>query len=173
MLIKLIKGDITEVVVEAIVNAANTSLLGGGGVDGKIHKQGGEAITNECNKIRLKQGGCKTSEAVHTTAGKLSAIFVIHTVGPIYYNGNMNEDRLLKNCYLNSLKIAEELGVKTIAFPNISTGVYRFPKDLAAKIAIDIIKEHVSTSIQEVKFVCYDDENYKIYEKLLSCTPTK
>ncbi|NLW28068.1 O-acetyl-ADP-ribose deacetylase [Acetivibrio saccincola] len=162
---KVIKGDITKIETDAIVNAANNSLLGGGGVDGAIHRAGGKEILEECIKIREKQGGCRTGEAVITTAGKLKAKYVIHTVGPVWKGGENNEKELLRKCYYNSLKLAVENNVKRIAFPNISTGVYRFPKDLAAEIAINEVVNFLQkdTSITEVIFVCFDDENYKIY----------
>jgi O-acetyl-ADP-ribose deacetylase (regulator of RNase III) len=163
--IKVIKGDITKIETDAIVNAANNSLLGGGGVDGAIHRAGGKEILEECIKIREKQGGCRTGEAVITTAGKLKAKYVIHTVGPVWKGGENNEKELLRKCYYNSLKLAVENNVKRIAFPNISTGGYRFPKDLAAEIAINEVVNFLQkdTSITEVIFVCFDDENYKIY----------
>lgn len=135
MEISVFKGDITEIEVDAIVNAANTSLLGGGGVDGAIHRKGGNQILAECVAIRNKQGGCKTGEAVITSAGELKSKFVIHTVGPVW-NGDKDQKKIaLANCYENSLKIAIEMGIKSIAFPNISTGIYHFPKDKAAEIA--------------------------------------
>lgn len=167
--IKLIKGDITKVKVDAIVNAANSSLLGGGGVDGAIHRAGGPEILEECRKIRSKQGGCKTGEAVITTAGKLQARYVIHTVGPVWNGGRSNEEYLLRSCYRKSLELAVKNDVKSIAFPNISTGVYRFPKELAAKIAIDEVSNFLkeNNSIEQVIFVCFDNENYEIYSKLL------
>nr|HPH57109.1 macro domain-containing protein [Bacteroidales bacterium] len=130
-MIKLIRGDITKIKVDAIVNAANTSLLGGGGVDGAIHRAGGKTILEQCIKIREKQGGCKVGEAVLTGAGELPAKYVIHTVGPIWRGGNQNEDRLLSNAYRNSLQLAAENKVESISFPNISTGVYHFPKERA------------------------------------------
>ncbi len=165
--ILLIKGDITNVQVDAIVNAANTSLLGGGGVDGAIHKSGGKEILDECRSIRNKQGGCKVGEAVYTTAGKLSAQFVIHTVGPKWNHGKSNESKKLKNCYSNSLHIAETLKLKSIAFPNISTGIYGYPKADAAEVAINTVKEYQTKSINLVQFVCFDEENYNMYKKKL------
>lgn len=170
MKIELIKADITKINTDAIVNAANSSLLGGGGVDGAIHRAGGSEILEECKEIRNRQGKCKTGEAVKTTAGNLPAKYVIHTVGPIWNNDEEKCSQLLANCYRNSLKLAESLDVKTIAFPNISTGVYRFPKDLAAKIAIDEVRNFKSEIIQKVIFVCFDDDNEEIYKKLLRAT---
>jgi len=167
--IKLIQGDITKIEVDAIVNAANTSLLGGGGVDGAIHRAGGKAILDECIQIRNRQGGCKTGEAVITTAGNLPARYVIHTVGPVYNNGKTGEDELLASAYLNSLKLAAENQVETIAFPNISTGIYHFPKKVAAEIAVKTVKDFMAQDncIRQVVFVCYDEENYNIYKDLL------
>ncbi|UKN00769.1 O-acetyl-ADP-ribose deacetylase [Paracrocinitomix mangrovi] len=165
MKINLIKGDITKIEVDAIVNAANTSLLGGGGVDGAIHRAGGPEILEDCQKIRAKQGGCPTGEAVITTAGKLPSKFVIHTVGPVWNGGSKNEPQLLANCYMNSLQLAQENGIKSIAFPNISTGIYGYPKELAAEIAIKMVKEN--PLVDEVIFVCFGDDNYNLYSKLL------
>ncbi|CAM2802478.1 O-acetyl-ADP-ribose deacetylase [Chryseobacterium flavum] len=171
MKIELIKGDITKIHVDAIVNAANSSLLGGGGVDGAIHRAGGPQILEECRMIRNRQGKCKTGEAVVTNAGNLPAKYVIHTVGPVWNGNEEKESKLLANCYYNSLKLAESLGVKTIAFPNISTGVYRFPKELAGKIAVDEVIKFHSDIIEKVIFVCFDDENELIYKKLLDLNP--
>src|SRR5687768_1023129 len=126
MKLKVLRQDITKVHVDAIVNAANNSLLGGGGVDGAIHRAGGPAILEECRQIRNRQGGCATGEAVITTAGNLTAKFVIHTVGPVWNGGRANESELLAKCYQNSLSLAVQNKVHSIAFPNISTGVYRF-----------------------------------------------
>ena len=165
MKIKVIQGDITKLEVDAIVNAANTSLLGGGGVDGAIHRAGGSEILEECKHIRNKQGGCKVGEAVITNAGKLKAKKVIHTVGPTWNNGNSNEEEKLKNCYINSIKIAEEYKFNSIAFPNISTGIYRFPKALAAQIAINTIMNYKYNSIDTIVFVCFDIENLHLYKE--------
>lgn len=167
--ISIIKGDITKLEVDAIVNAANNSLLGGGGVDGAIHRAGGRQILKECMVIRNRQGGCETGEAVITTGGMLKARYVIHTVGPIWNGGNSDEDKLLFNCYINSLKLAVENNIKSIAFPNISTGVYRFPKVRAAEIAVNTVKEFLekNQSIEKVMFVCFDEENYRLYSKLI------
>lgn len=168
-MIELIKGDITKLEIDALVNAANTSLLGGGGVDGAIHRAGGNAILEDCQKIRNKQGGCKVGEAVITTAGKLPAKFVIHTVGPVWIGGDSNEEILLSSAYLNSLKLAIENKISSLAFPNISTGIYKFPKEKAAKIAIQTVVDFLDTTdkIEKVIFVCFDDENYNIYKEYL------
>lgn len=168
--IELIKGDITKITADAIVNAANSSLLGGGGVDGAIHRAGGSAILDACVAIRNKQGKCKIGEAVITTAGNLPANHVIHTVGPVWNGGAKKEEELLKNCYINSLNLALENNVKTIAFPNISTGIYHYPKDKAAGVAIASVKEFLENNnqaIDKVIFVCFDDENYTIYKSIL------
>lgn len=169
-MIELIKGDITKIEVDAIVNAANTSLLGGGGVDGAIHRAGGSAILDACENIRNKQGGCKVGEAVITTAGKLPAKFVIHTVGPVWNGGKSKEDDLLATAYLNSLKIAIDNQITSISFPNISTGIYKFPKERAAKIAVQTVTDFLATTdqIKRVCFVCFDEENYNIYKGLLN-----
>ncbi len=168
-MIKLILGDITKVKADAIVNAANRSLLGGGGVDGAIHRAGGKAILDECMRINEEQGGCETGEAVITTAGRLPAKYVIHTVGPVWTGGMKNEDKLLENAYTNSLKLAVKHGVQTIAFPNISTGVYGFPKKRAAGLAVNAVREFLkdNDSIKEVTFVCFDEENHSLYRELL------
>lgn len=169
--IKLLQGDITKIEADAIVNAANTSLLGGGGVDGAIHRNGGPAILEECRQIRSRQGGCKVGEAVITTAGRLPAKYVIHTVGPVWNGGGNNEEELLRNAYINSLKIALDNHLETIAFPNISTGVYHFPKQRAAEIAIKAVTDflHTTDQVKTVYFVCFDNENYAIYQQLLNC----
>ncbi|MCS3867498.1 O-acetyl-ADP-ribose deacetylase (regulator of RNase III) [Chryseobacterium ginsenosidimutans] len=168
MKIELIKGDITKIKADAIVNAANSSLLGGGGVDGAIHRVGGKQILDECIEIRNRQGKCKTGEAVVTTAGNLPAKYVIHTVGSVWNNNEEKSSELLANCYKNSLKLAESLDVKTIAFPNISTGVYRFPKELAGEIAVREVQNFKSETIEKIVFVCFDDENEMIYRRLLN-----
>lgn len=167
--IQLVKGDITKQQTDAIVNAANSSLLGGGGVDGAIHRAGGKAILDDCIAIRNRQGGCDTGEAVITTGGNLPAKYVIHTVGPVWNGDKAEKEQLLANAYRNSLKLAVQNDIKTIAFPNISTGVYHFPKDKAAAIAVATVKEFLEKDniIKQVIFVCYDDENYALYEDLL------
>lgn len=170
MNITLLQGDITKVEADAIVNAANSSLLGGGGVDGAIHRAGGPAILEECRKIRDKQGRCAVGEAVITTAGRLPAKYVIHTVGPVWNKGTEEEKALLRNAYLNSLQLAVKYDVKTIAFPNISTGVYRFPKQVAAEIAVASVREFLEkdNKISNLIFVCFEKDNYDIYSQLLT-----
>ena len=167
--IKLIQGDITQLPVAAIVNAANTSLLGGGGVDGAIHRAGGPAILAECQEIRARQGGCPVGEAVITTAGDLPSQKVIHTVGPVWRGGLNNEESLLANAYRNSLSLAFQHQLYQVAFPNISTGVYHFPKSLAADIALQEARHFLAQHevMQEIIFVCFDEENYRIYEEKL------
>jgi len=167
--IESIKGDITKIKVDAIVNAANSSLMGGGGVDGAIHRAGGPTILEECRKIIAKQGSCETGEAVITTGGNLPAKFVIHTVGPVWNNGKKNEAALLAACYQNSLKLAIEHNLSSIAFPNISTGIYGYPKEEAARIAINAVRQFPDQNdlITKVYFVCFDDENYQLYESLI------
>jgi O-acetyl-ADP-ribose deacetylase (regulator of RNase III) len=163
--LKLIQGDITQLNVDAIVNAANKSLLGGGGVDGAIHCAAGKELQDECRTLN----GCETGEAKITKGYKLLAKFVIHTVGPIWGNGSKNERKLLENCYLNSLELAVKYKLKTIAFPNISTGLYRFPKQLAAEIAVDTVNAFLSkdNTLESVVFVCFEEDNYKLYETIL------
>ncbi|QKJ31287.1 O-acetyl-ADP-ribose deacetylase [Mucilaginibacter mali] len=167
--IKLIKGDITKQHVDAVVNAANSSLMGGGGVDGAIHRAGGKQILDDCMDIINRQGRCKTGEAVITTGGKLPARYVIHTVGPVWNGGHKNEPELLANCYRNSLQLAVDKGIKTIAFPNISTGIYHYPKAEAAQVAINAVNNFLkdNDSIAEVTFVCFDEENFALYKDLL------
>lgn len=165
--IRLIQGDITRVEVDIIVNAANSSLMGGGGVDGAIHLAGGPAILEECIEIVTKRGRIRTGEAVITTAGDLPARHVIHTVGPIW--GDTDEVGAvaqLASCYTNSLDLAAEMSCRTIAFPNISTGVYRFPLTLAAETAIAAVSGWEG-EVTEVTFVCFGNENYEIYRTML------
>lgn len=170
MKLKAVKGDITTFKVDAIVNAANSSLMGGGGVDGAIHKAGGTQILEECKEIVRAQGECNNGEAVITSAGKMPAKYVIHTVGPIWHGGKNNEASELASCYKNSLKLAKENNCSTIAFPNISTGVYNFPKEKAAKLAVATVKEFLSlnSEIKEVTFVCFDDENFRLIKRELT-----
>jgi len=170
MLIQLIKGDITRIEIDCIVNAANSHLVGGGGVDGAIHKAGGPAIMDECDKIRNLNGGCPVGEAVITPGGNLPVKKVIHTVGPIWEGGDYDEAELLKRAYENSMKLAREEGYKSIAFPNISTGIYGYPKEEAAKIAIHTIYKsgRKYSDLEKVVFVCFDYESYTIYESILT-----
>ena len=157
--------DITTLDVDGIVNAANNSLLGGGGVDGAIHKTAGPDLLNACRKLN----GCKTGEAKITQGFRLKAKFIIHTVGPVWRGGNNNEEELLANAYRNSLKLAKENKLETIAFPNISTGVFGFPKEKAAQIAIQTTTEfiHSNPEIKQVIFSVFDEENYQIYQRIL------
>ncbi len=163
--IELVRGDITKMEVDVIVNAANNSLLGGGGVDGAIHRAAGPDLLEECRTL----DGCETGEAKITKSYMLPSKFVIHTVGPVWHGGENNEPELLASCYINSLKIAVNRKLKSIAFPNISTGVYRFPKNMAAGIAIrtvnNFLKENKELKI--VYFVCFDEDNYEIYKEKL------
>lgn len=162
--IELFKGDITKLVVDAIVNAANNSLLGGGGVDGAIHRAAGEELLEECRLLN----GCATGDAKITKGYNLSAKYIIHTVGPIW-SGREEDEILLRSCYQRSLEIACENNIKTIAFPNISTGVYHFPKNEAGIIAIKTVSDFIKKNniIQKVIFAVFDDENYKIYTELM------
>lgn len=163
--IEIFQGDITKLKVDAIANAANNSLLGGGGVDGAIHRAAGPLLLDECRSLN----GCETGDAKITKGYNLKAKFVIHTVGPVWRGGIHNEEKLLINCYKSSLILAKENNCKSIAFPNISTGVYRFPKDKAAEIAIQSVKEFLKNddSIKSVIFVCFDNENYLLYQNLM------
>ena len=172
MNIQLIKGDITKIKVDVIVNAANSKLAGGGGVDGAIHKAGGPAIMHECDLIREKSGGCPTGAAVITNAGKLPSSKVIHTVGPVWRGGNNNEPILLRNAYKNSLLLAEKHNLASIAFPNISTGVYGYPLEAAADIAIETVLnfKNRGSSIKQVIFVCFDTLSYDIYKHKLTAS---
>lgn len=164
--ITLVKGDITKQKVDAIVNAANKSLLGGGGVDGAIHRAAGSKLLEECRKL----GGCQTGEAKITKGYSLPAKYVIHTVGPIYGKENGKEPQLLASCYKNSLLLAKKYKIKTIAFPAISIGAYGYPKKEAAEIAIKTIKDFIKNDewFEEIKLVVFSEEGYKIYKELLS-----
>lgn len=168
--IEIVQGDITTMKVDAIVNAANTSLLGGGGVDGAIHRAGGPDILEECRAIRARQGSCPTGEAVITTAGRMPSKYVIHTVGPVWNGGSKGEDELLANCYRNSFRIANENGITTIAFPAISTGVYKFPVERATRIAITETITALSKydRIVKVFFACFGHEVYKSYTAIIN-----
>ncbi len=163
--IELVLGDITTLEVDAIVNAANKTLLGGGGVDGAIHRAAGPMLKEECRML----GGCKTGEAKITKGYNLKAKYVIHTVGPIYQDGRHNEPELLKNCYKNSIKLAVENSIKTIAFPSISTGAYGYPIREAAPIAIkatiDVLQKY--TTIEKVIFVLFSKSDFEIYKEIL------
>ncbi|MCY9694767.1 O-acetyl-ADP-ribose deacetylase [Paenibacillus alginolyticus] len=169
-LIQLVQGDITKLEVDAIVNAANTSLMGGGGVDGAIHKAGGKAILEDCIKIRNQRGGCAVGEAVITTGGNMKCRIVIHTVGPVWNSGANNEEEKLRNCYKNTLTLAEYNQVTSVAIPSISTGIYKYPKELAAGIALNEISKYIvntSTRINKIVFVSFDEVNYEIYKNKL------
>lgn len=163
--IQLIKGDITHLQVDSIVNAANTSLLGGGGVDGAIHRAAGKELLAECRTL----GGCATGDAKITKGYNLPAKFVIHTVGPVWRGGNSGEPEKLASCYQKSLELAVQFEIKTIAFPNISTGVYGYPKNLAAEIAISTIRNFMEShsEIEQVIFCVFDDENFQLYQNIL------
>lgn len=164
--IELAMGDLTTFEVDAIVNAANSTLLGGGGVDGAIHRAAGPQLLEKCRTL----GGCPTGEARITKGYNLKARHVIHTVGPIWSDGSKGEPQLLANAYRNSLELAKQHSLQSVAFPNISTGVYRFPKKQAAQIAVETVKDYLqnNTLPQQVTFVCFDDENFNLYKELLS-----
>lgn len=159
-LLKIIKGDITAQETEAIVNAANSGLLGGGGVDGAIHRAGGPQILKECKEIRARQGMCPTGQAVITGGGRLPARYVIHTVGPVWSGGGRGEDDLLRDAYLNSLSLARDRGIRSVSFPSISTGAYRFPINRAARIALQTVFDFIGsqTDLEEVRFVLFSDQ---------------
>jgi len=168
--ISMIQGDITEQATEAIVNAANPSLMGGGGVDGAIHRAGGPVILEECQKIVARQGRLATGKAVITTGGNLQARYVIHTVGPIWHGGSRNEVELLKSAYYECLKLATENKLASIAFPSISTGAYGYPVDEAAKIAVSTVVSFLkkqATSLKDVVFVLFDSRTYQNYRSAL------
>jgi O-acetyl-ADP-ribose deacetylase (regulator of RNase III) len=155
-LIELQRGDITTQAVDAIVNAANSSLLGGGGVDGAIHRAGGPAILEECRLL----GGCDVGDAKATTAGRLPARWVIHTVGPVWHGGDRGEPELLASCHRRALEVAEELGARSVAFPAISCGIYGYPPELAAQVAIGAVRGH---TLDLVRFVLFGDETYEAF----------
>ncbi|MFI5569132.1 O-acetyl-ADP-ribose deacetylase [Streptomyces sp. NPDC051740] len=163
--ITLVQGDITRQSADAIVNAANSSLLGGGGVDGAIHRRGGPEILAECRTLRASRygRGLPTGQAVATTAGRLDARWVIHTVGPVH-QGSDSDPAPLASCYRESLRVADELGARTVAFPAISTGVYRWPMDDAARIAVETVR-NTPTAVEEVRFVLFDDRAYEAFSR--------
>jgi O-acetyl-ADP-ribose deacetylase (regulator of RNase III) len=160
-LIRVVRGDITQQEVDAVVNAANSSLLGGGGVDGAIHRAGGAAILEECRRL----GGCATGDAKATTGGNLSARWVIHTVGPVWRGGDAGEPELLASCHRRSLEVAHELGARSVAFPAISCGLYGYPPELAAPVAVRTVEEHAVDV--DVTFVLFDDETYRAFASYL------
>jgi len=170
----LIQGDITKIDVDVIVNAANSSLMGGGGVDGAIHRAAGSALLQECIKIaserrHISGGPCPCGDAVITRGYNLPCKYVIHTVGPVWYGGGQGEAESLASCYRKSLMLAAENNLVSIAFPNISTGVYGYPKEKAAAVAVESVQKTLSetANIQRVVFVCFDNENFDIYQKIL------
>ncbi len=162
--LEAIRGDITLMAVEAIVNAANSSLLGGGGVDGAIHRAAGRELVDACRLLN----GCETGDAKATPGFSLPAKWIFHAVGPVWSGGERGEDNLLARCYRRSLELAQEHHVKSIAFPAIGTGIYGFPSERAARIAVEAVKRHASTcEVESVKFVCFDANTYAIYQRLL------
>ena len=158
--LEIVQGDITREHVDAIVNAANESLLGGGGVDGAIHRAGGPAILEECRRL----GGCATGDVKATGAGELPARYVLHAVGPVWHGGSRGEPALLASCYRRALELAEQLECRSIAFPPISTGVYGYPPELAAGVALSAIRDHAAGSLELVRLVCFSDESRRILE---------
>lgn len=167
--IRIERGDITRIPVDAMVNAANSALAGGGGVDGAIHRAGGPSLMQELNVIREREGGCPTGGAVVTGAGKLPANFVFHAVGPVYRDGQRGEPELLAGCYRRCLQLAVEQGARTISFPGISTGIYGYPVEAAAAIAVREVRAFLTdnTSIDQVIFVVFDGAAEKCYKRLL------
>ena len=167
--LKLIQGDITQQETDAIVNAANPSLMGGGGVDGAIHRAGGPAILEECKQIVARQGRLPPGKAVITTGGRLRARWVIHTVGPIWRGGKQNEAEVLASAYQESLKLALEKGLRSISFPSISTGAYGYPVEKAARVALKTVAQFLEQhqAPEEVRFVLFDSRTYQAYQKAL------
>ena len=165
-MLKVIQGDITKLEVDAIVNAANHTLLGGGGVDGAIHRAAGPKLLEECRTL----GGCRTGEAKITSAYNLPCKYVIHTVGPVWYGGNNHEEENLYNCYVNSVRLADLYNCQSVAFPCISTGVYRFPKKQAAQIALTAVNGVFPSlkNVKEIIFVCFGEEDKEIYARLIA-----
>jgi len=163
MRIEAVRGDITRETVDAIVNAANRSLLGGGGVDGAIHRAAGPELLEACRRL----GGCETGDARATPGFRLPARWVIHAVGPVWHGGHRGEPDLLASCYRRSLQVADELGARSVAFPAISTGAYGFPRELAARIAVEAIRS-ATTSVELVRLVAFDQETYDLYRRLLA-----
>ncbi|GAA2927177.1 O-acetyl-ADP-ribose deacetylase [Streptomyces enissocaesilis] len=168
----LVRGDITEQHVDAVVNAANSSLLGGGGVDGAIHRGGGPEILADCRRLRASRygKGLPTGRAVATTAGRLDAQWVIHTVGPVW-QPDRDQSELLASCYRESLRVARELGARSVAFPAVSTGIFRWPMDDAARIAVRAVREAAGEPVAEVRFVLFDERAYAAFETALAAAP--
>ena len=165
MHITLVRGDITREEVDAVVNAANSGLHGGGGVDGAIHRAAGPSLAEACTRIRQQRGGCPTGQAVITDAGNMAARHVIHTVGPVWHGGTHGEPQLLRDCYVNSLALAEENGLRTVAFPAVSCGIYGYPIEQAVRIAFDAAVSHAGTSVEEVRFVLFGTSDYDVYQR--------
>lgn len=165
MQVRAWKGDITTLAVDAIVNAANSSLLGGGGVDGAIHRAAGPDLLNECRLL----GGCETGDAKATRGYRLPARYVIHTVGPVWRDGHQGEDELLAACYRNSVRAADRLGLQSVAFPAISTGIYAFPRERAARIAVETLRDVPVDTVTDVTLVAHDTATFDLYRRLLAC----